>query len=209
LNLDALTMRDRLAAGALRASDVAEAVIARAARREPELQAFAWFDEGYLRAEADRLDRLRRTGHPVGPLHGLPVGVKEVIDTRGIPTSNGTAIDEGRVPTEDAFVVRRLRAAGALVAAKTVTAEMAYLHPGSTRNPADLARTPGGSSQGSAAAVGAGMLPLAIGTQTSGSVIRPASFCGVVGYKPSFGLIPRTGILVQSPSLDCVGVFAR
>lgn len=208
LDLDALTMRDRLAAGTLRAGDVAEAVIARAARREPEVQAFAWFDEGHLRAEADRLDRLRRTGRPVGPLHGLPVGVKDVIDTRGIPTGNGTAIDEGRVPTEDAFVVHRLRAAGALIAAKTVTAEMAYLHPGPTRNPADLARTPGGSSQGSAAAVAAGVLPLAVGTQTSGSVIRPASFCGVVGFKPTFGLIPRTGILAQSPSLDCVGVFA-
>lgn len=208
LDLDTLTLRDRLATGALRAGEVAEAVISRVAEHEPEVQAFAWFDAGTLRAEADRLDRLRRTGLPVGPLHGIPVGVKDIIDTRGIPTCNGTAIDEGRVPSEDAFVVRRLRAAGALIAAKTVTAEMAYLHPGPTRNPADPSRTPGGSSQGSAAAVSAGMLPLCVGTQTGGSVIRPASFCGVVGFKPSFGLIPRTGILTQSPSLDCVGVFA-
>ena len=208
LDLDVLAMRDRLAAGSLRASEVAEAVIARAALLEPEVQAFAWFDEAHLRAEADRLDRLRRTGRPIGPLHGLPVGVKDIIDTRGIPTENGTAIDAGRVPPEDAFVVRRLRAAGALLAAKTVTCELAYLHPGPTRNPADPSRTPGGSSQGSAAAVAAGMLPLALGTQTGGSVIRPASYCGVVGYKPTFGLIPRTGILAQAPSLDCVGVFA-
>lgn len=209
LDLDALAMRDRLASGALRAREVAEAVIARVESCEPEVRAFAWFDEDHLRAEADRLDRLRRTGLPVGPLHGIPIGVKDVIDTRGIPTENGTAIDAGRVPAADAFVVRRLHAAGALVAAKTVTAELAYLQPGPTRNPADPSRTPGGSSQGSAAAVGAGMLPLALGTQTGGSVIRPASFCGVVGYKPTYGLIPRTGILAQSPSLDCVGVFSR
>jgi aspartyl-tRNA(Asn)/glutamyl-tRNA(Gln) amidotransferase subunit A len=158
--------------------------------------------------EAERLDALRRTGRAIGPLHGLPVGVKDIIDTARIPTGNGTLLDEGRVPTADATVVRRLKAAGAYVFGKTATAELAFLHPGPTTNPHDAARTPGGSSQGSAAAVAAGMVPLAIGTQTGGSVIRPASFCGVTGFKPTFGMIPRTGILPQSPSLDTVGMFA-
>ena len=139
----------------------------------------------------------------------MPVGVKDIVDTAGIPTENGTAIDAGRVPREDAFVVARLKAAGALILGKTVTTELAGMAPAPTRNPVDPAHTPGGSSAGSAAAVAAGQVPLAIGTQTAGSVIRPAAFCGVVGFKPSFGAIPRTGILAQSPSLDTVGVLAR
>jgi Asp-tRNA(Asn)/Glu-tRNA(Gln) amidotransferase A subunit family amidase len=155
------------------------------------------------------LDAARRAGRPTGPLHGLPVALKDVIDTAKVPTQNGTALDEGRVPERDAALVERLRAAGAIIIGKTVTAELAFLHPGKTRNPHDPARTPGGSSSGSAAAVAAGMVPLAVGTQTGGSVIRPASFCGTVGFKPSFGAIPRTGVLSQSPSLDTVGVFAR
>ncbi len=113
------------------------------------------------------------------------------------------------MPHDDAVVVRRLRAAGGLVMGKTVTTELATYAPGKTRNPHDPAHTPGGSSSGSAAAVAAGMVPLAIGTQTNGSVIRPASFCGVYGFKPSAGLIPRTGVLTQSPSFDAVGVFGR
>jgi Asp-tRNA(Asn)/Glu-tRNA(Gln) amidotransferase A subunit family amidase len=124
-----------------------------------------------------------------------------------MPTANGTPIDAGRRPRADAFVAARLRAAGALLMGKTVTTELAYFTPGKARNPHDTSRTPGGSSSGSAAAVAAGMAPLALGTQTAGSVIRPAAFCGVVGLKPSFGMIPRTGILPVSADLDTVGAF--
>lgn len=209
LGLEAVEMRDRLASGALRAADLVRACLARIAELEPRVGAWAWIDEDHALAQAQRLDQWRQSGRAVGPLHGLPVGLKDIIDTKGIPTENGTPIDAGRVPSEDAWIVARLRAAGAIILGKTVTTECAFLHPGGTRNPHDLDHTPGGSSQGSAAAVAAGMVPLAVGTQTGGSVIRPAAFCGVVGLKPSFGMIPRTGILTQSPSLDTVGVFAR
>ena len=159
-------------------------------------------------AQARRLDAHRRAGAPIGPLHGLPVAVKDIIDVAGMPTGRGTAIDAGTVAAEDSAVASRLRAAGAVILGKAATAELAYLHPGPTRNPHDPTRTPGGSSSGSAAAVAAGMAPLAVGTQTGGSVIRPASFCGVVGFKPTFGAIPRAGVVPQSPSLDTVGAFA-
>ena len=193
----------------MKAADLAEAAIARIEATEPELRAWAWFEPEFVRAQARALDAHRGTGRPIGPLHGVPVGVKDIIDTARVPTENGTAIDAGRVPREDAFVVARLKAAGALILGKTATTELAAMEPAPTRNPVNPAHTPGGSSAGSAAAVAAGQVPLAIGTQTAGSVIRPAAFCGVVGFKPSFGAIPRTGILAQSPSLDTVGVFAR
>ena len=209
LDLGAVVLRDRLAAGALKAADLAEAVIARIEATEPEIRAWAWFEPEFVRAQARALDAHRGSGRPVGPLHGVPVGLKDIIDTARIPTENGTAVDAGRVPREDAFVVARLRAAGALILGKTATTELAFFTPAPTRNPANPAHTPGGSSAGSAAAVAAGHTPLAVGTQTAGSVIRPAAFCGVVGFKPSFGAVPRTGILAQSPSLDTVGVFAR
>ena len=207
--LDALTLRDRMHAGDLSALDVAEAYLARIAAREPEIRAFAWHDPEDVRAQARSLDAARAAGAPLGPLHGLPVGLKDVIDTAGIPTESGCALDAGRVPTRDAHIVARLRAAGAVIMGKTVTTELAFLHPGPTRNPHHTGHTPGGSSSGSAAAVAAGMLPLAIGTQTGGSVIRPASFCGVVGYKPTFGAIGRSGVTMQSHTLDTLGVFAR
>jgi len=209
LDLGAVGLRDRLAAGAVTAADLAEAAIARIEATEPELRAWAWFEPEFVRAQARALDAHRGTGRPIGPLHGVPVGVKDIIDTARVPTENGTALDAGRVPREDAFVVARLKAAGALILGKTATTELAAMQPAPTRNPVNPAHTPGGSSAGSAAAVAAGQVPLAIGTQTAGSVIRPAAFCGVVGFKPSFGAIPRTGILAQSPSLDTVGVFAR
>ncbi|WP_306752484.1 amidase [Paracoccus actinidiae] len=209
LGLEVVEMRDRLASGALRAVDLVRACLARISELEPQVGAWAWIDEGHALAQAERLDQWRQSGRSLGPLHGLPVGLKDVIDTKGIPTENGTPIDAGRVPAEDAWIVARLRAAGAIILGKTVTTECAFLHPGRTRNPHNPDHTPGGSSQGSAAAVAAGMVPLAIGTQTGGSVIRPAAFCGIVGMKPSFGMIPRTGILMQSPTLDTVGVFAR
>lgn len=207
--LDAVTIRDRIAGGALKAVDVAEAFLAVTAAKEPQIGAWAFLDREHVLAQASALDAYRSTGRPLGPLHGVPVGVKDIIDTARMPTENGTVLDAGRVPTEDAAIIRRLKAAGAVIMGKTVTTELAFLHPSKTRNPANPDHTPGGSSSGSAAAVAAGMVPLAIGTQTGGSVIRPASYCGVTGFKPSFGAISRAGILAQSPSLDTVGVFAR
>jgi len=206
---DAVTLRDRLATGALSARDLAEALIERIEAIEPEVGAFAWFDPEFLRAQATQSDAYRKAGRPIGPLHGLPIGIKDVINTAGIPTENGTPLDAGRRPEAHAAVVSRLLAAGALVLGKTVTTELQFLHPSKTRNPANPNHTPGGSSAGSAAAVAAGMAPLAIGTQTGGSIIRPASYCGCVGYKPTFGSISRRGVLSQAPSLDTVGVFAR
>lgn len=209
LALGTLALRDRLASGALSAVDVARACIAAIEAKEHVVQAWAWFDPEHALREAEALDRARAAGEPIGPLHGLPVGLKDVIDVAGIPTENGTALDAGRVPQQDSWVAARLKQAGALLLGKTVTAELAYMAPGPTRNPHNPAHTPGGSSSGSAAAVAAGMAPLAVGTQTGGSVLRPASFCGVVGFKPSFGAIPRTGVLETSPTLDTIGVFGR
>ncbi|WP_414898477.1 amidase [Rhodovulum sp. YEN HP10] len=208
LDLGAVELRDRLARGALSALDLVEACLARIAAHEPVIRAWTWIDPDHAREQARRLDAHRASGRALGPLHGLPVGLKDVIDTARIPTGNGCALDAGRVPARDAFVVERLRAAGALILGKTVTTELAFLHPGRTRNPHNPAHTPGGSSSGSAAAVADAMVPLAIGTQTGGSVIRPAAFCGVTGFKPTFGAIPRRGVLMQSPHLDTVGVFA-
>jgi len=207
--LGALDLRDRIASGATRAVEAVEACLTRIEATEPDIQAWAWLDGAHALEQAKALDARKGTGRPLGALHGVPVGIKDVIDTARIPTENGTPIDAGRVPSRDAALVARLRAAGAVIMGKTVSTELAYLHPGKTRNPHDPARTPGGSSSGSAAAVAAGMVPLAVGTQTGGSVIRPAAFCGVVGFKPTFGAIGRTGVLVQSPSLDTIGVFAR
>lgn len=206
--LGALDLRDRIARGEIEAVEVAEAFLARCDEFEPEIRAWAHLDRDNLLKEAKTRDMERRTGRPLGPLHGLPVAIKDIIDVARMPCANGAAMDEGRMPAEDAALVKRLRAAGAVIMGKTVTAELAYLHPGKTRNPANTAHTPGGSSSGSAAAVAARMAPLAIGTQTGGSVIRPASYCGCVGFKPGFGRIPRTGVLSQSPNLDTIGVFA-
>ena len=208
LALSAVDLRDRLATGALRAVELVEACIARIEEREAEIGAWAWFDPEHARKRAAELDAYRASGRDIGPLHGLPVGVKDIIDTVRIPTENGTVLDSGRVPTRDAWIVTRLKQAGAVIMGKTATTELAFMHPAKTRNPANPDHSPGGSSAGSAAAVADRMVPLAIGTQTGGSVIRPAAYCGIVGFKPTFGAIPRTGILSQSPSLDTVGVFA-
>jgi Asp-tRNA(Asn)/Glu-tRNA(Gln) amidotransferase A subunit family amidase len=173
------------------------------------VQAWQYLDEAHALAQARARDADRREGRAIGPLHGVPVGIKDIIDTADMPTEDGTVLHAGRTPGSDASVVAMLRAAGAVVLGKTVTTELATYTPGKTRNPHDFERTPGGSSSGSAAAVAAGMVPLAIGTQTNGSAIRPASFCGVYGFKPSHGLIPRHGILKLSRTLDSVGFFAR
>lgn len=209
LALDVASIRSGMEQGSLKATQLTEAYLAQIEKCESDVQAFSWYDAEHARAQAAELDRYRSLGLPIGPLHGVPVAVKDIIDTADIPTENGCAADAGRVPTKDAYVIERLKAAGAVMIGKTVTAELAFMHPGKTRNPHNLAHTPGGSSQGSAAAVASAMAPLAIGTQTGGSVIRPASFCGVTGFKPTFGRIPRRGVLAQSPSLDTVGVFAR
>ena len=161
--------------------------------------------------EAEAADARAAAGQSRGPLDGAIVSIKDLFDVAGEVTRAGSRIlaEEGTPAARDAVVVERLRAAGAVIVGKTVTTEFAYFHPGKTRNPHDLARTPGGSSSGSAAAVAAGMVPLAIGTQTNGSVIRPASFCGVFGLKPSHGLVSRAGVLPLSRTLDHVGAFAR
>jgi Asp-tRNA(Asn)/Glu-tRNA(Gln) amidotransferase A subunit family amidase len=174
-----------------------------------EVQAWAFLDRDHAMRQAEAADLDHKQGKPPGPLHGVPVGVKDVFDTRDMPTELGSPLWAGRTPRRDAAVVARLRAAGAVIMGKTVTTEYAYYHPGKTANPHDPGRTPGGSSSGSAAAVAAHMVPGAIGSQTNGSVIRPAAFCGVVGFKPTHGLIPRSGALLLSRTLDHVGVFAR
>ena len=138
----------------------------------------------------------------------MPIGVKDVFDTASVPTEHGSALFRGRVPDRSAEVVRSLEAAGAIVIGKTITAELAFLHPGPTRNPYDLERTPGGSSMGSAAAVAAGVIPGALGTQTNGSTIRPGAFCGVVAFKPTGGRLSTAGALEFSKTLDQVGTFA-
>ena len=207
--LTALEARERLASGSLTAVELTDACLRRISEREPDVQAWICIDREFALRQAGILDDYRQTGRPLGALHGLPVGIKDIIDTRDLPTENGNALDAGRRPSEDAWLVARLRAAGAVIPGKTVTTECAYLAPAKTRNPHNSAHTPGGSSSGSAAAVASGMVPLAVGTQTGGSVIRPASFCGIVGFKPSFGLVPRTGVLRTARHLDTVGTFAR
>ena len=177
----------------------------RIAAREPDVQAWEALDAAGALREARRIDGLRERP----PLCGLPVGIKDLIDTAGLPTAYGSPIYRGHRPAADAVCVLRLRRAGAVVVGKTVTTEFAAYSPGKTRNPRDLSRTPGGSSSGSAAAVADGMVPLSLGTQTAASVIRPASFCGVIGWKPSHGAVPLTGVHALAPSLDTLGFFVR
>lgn len=206
--MSATDLVEALADGRLTCVEVTKACLARINERDGEVQAFAYIDHDYALKQATRLDEIRPRGFPLGPLHGVPVAVKDIIDTGDMPTENGLAHDAGR-RSRDSTVTRRLRAAGAVILGKTATTEAAYYQPAKTRNPHNLEHTPGGSSAGSAAAVADFMVPLAVGTQTNGSVIRPASFCGVVGFKPGFGQIARTGILKLCPSLDQVGTFAR
>lgn len=173
------------------------------------IEAWAFLDRDHAMRQAQAADLHRQKGDALGPLHGVPLGIKDIFDTGDMPTEFGSPAWAGRTPRHDATAVARLREAGALVMGKTVTTEYAYFQPGKTKNPHDPSRTPGGSSSGSAAAVAAYMVPGAIGSQTNGSVIRPAAFCGVVGFKPTHGLISRSGALELSRTLDHVGVFAR
>lgn len=207
--LSATEAARRIREGLLTSEELVQGCLERIRQVEPQVQAWTFLDEAHALAQARAADALRRSGQAVGPLCGVPVGIKDIIDTSDMPTENGTVLHAGRTPREDAAVVTRLRAAGAVILGKTVTTECAYFHPGKTRNPHNPEHTPGGSSSGSAAAVAVGMAPLALGSQTNGSVIRPAAFCGAYGFKPSHGLLPRTGILKLSRTLDHVGVFAR
>jgi len=195
--------------GLFSSQDLVRACIAQIQAREPEVQAWAYFDAEHALAQAKLADDSRAAGTPLGPLHGVPVGIKDIIDTGDMPTEDGTILHSGRNPWHDAKVVELLRSAGAVIMGKTVTTELATYTPGKTRNPHNPEHTPGGSSSGSAAAVAAGMVPLAIGTQTNGSLIRPAAYCGVFGFKPTRGLISCQGILRQSERLDQPGCFAR
>ena len=208
---DAPSLADTIAAlrnGTFSAEQVVDACLARIEEVDGAIQAWTFLDPEHARAQARALDEARADGKPMGPLHGIPVGVKDIFDTADMPTEDGTELHAGRRPSRDSTAVALLREAGAVIMGKTVTTEMALFTPGKTRNPHDAERTPGGSSSGSAAAVASGQVPLAIGSQTNGSTIRPASFCGIVGYKPSHGLISRQGVLSLSRTLDHVGVFA-
>lgn len=212
VDITSLSAAQALAAireGRTSAEELVTGCLARIRADEPRVQAWAFLDETRALEQARNVDRVRKEGHAMGPLHGLPVGIKDIIDTADMPTEDGTVLQAGRRPEFDATVVDRLRAAGAIILGKTVTTELATYAPGKTRNPVDPEHTPGGSSSGSAAAVAAQMVPVAIGTQTNGSVIRPAAFCGVYGYKPTFGWVSRHGVLEQSRPLDHVGFFAR
>lgn len=195
--------------GRLSSAELVDDCLRRIDETDGDIGAWAFLDRDYAMQQARAADDHRARGKPIGPLHGVPVGIKDIFDTADMPTEFGSRLWAGRTPRRDATAVALLRAAGAVILGKTVTTEYAYFSPGKTRNPHNSEHTPGGSSSGSAAAVAALMVPGAIGSQTNGSVIRPAAFCGVVGFKPTHGLIPRSGALLLSRSLDHVGVFAR
>ncbi len=195
--------------GVISSARLIEECLARVREAEETVQAWQFLDPEYALKQARVRDQERSEGKSIGPLHGVPVGIKDIIDTGDMPTEDGTVLHAGRTPADDATVVSMLRAAGAVIMGKTVTTECATYAPGKTHNPHNPEHTPGGSSSGSAAAVAAGMVPLALGSQTNGSVIRPAAFCGVYGFKPTHGLVSRHGVLRLSRTLDQMGVFAR
>ena len=210
--LTRLTAKDAAAAlkaGTITSEALVTALLDRITDRDDAVAAWAALDPDRVLREAREADAQRRAGHARSAIAGLPVGIKDIIDTAEYPTEYGTPAFKGRYPSEDATIVGELKRAGAIIMGKTVTTELAFFGPGKTRNPHNPDHTPGGSSSGSAAAVADFQVPLALGTQTAGSVIRPASYCGTVGYKPTFGYISRTGILPQSAPLDTVGVYAR
>tara|TARA_Y100001935_G_scaffold243973_1_gene235929 strand:+ start:286 stop:1614 length:1329 start_codon:yes stop_codon:yes gene_type:complete len=189
--------------------EVCETYIERISKFEKDVKAWAHFDKKVLLEKAAEADDHRRSGKPVGLLHGVPIAVKDIVGTVDMPTECGTVIRKGKSYSQNAEIIDLLHSAGAIVMGKTATSELAYLGPPATTNPHDKTRTPGGSSSGSAASVASFMAPASIGSQTGGSIIRPASYCGVVGYKPSYGLISRNGVLRTSYSLDHIGMFGR
>jgi len=200
--LTAIEIATAVAEGSMSGKNVINAAQAIIKQREPEVG--AWNYLASPQALASAADENRG-----GPLAGVPVAIKDILETADMPTANGIVAHEGRQTSQDAVVVERLRAAGAIIVGKTVTTECAFGASGKTSNPHDKMRTPGGSSSGSAASVAAGMVPLAVGSQTAGSIVRPAAYCGVWGMKPSFGVLPRTGMLALAPSFDHPGFFAR
>lgn len=202
---DASVLVRQLQSREISAEDLVRSCLARIEEREETVNAWAHLDAAGALAQAREIDR----GAIRGLLHGVPVGIKDLFDTAEMPTAYGSPIYAAHRPAADASAVAACRASGAIVLGKTVSTEFATFHPGPTSNPRNQLRTPGGSSSGSAAAVADHMVPLAVGTQTAGSIIRPAAFCGVVGYKPSYGSIARAGVKSLAESLDTVGVFGR
>jgi aspartyl-tRNA(Asn)/glutamyl-tRNA(Gln) amidotransferase subunit A len=199
----------RIRSGELTPSSLLEICLARIDRYEPKVKAWVYIDRERARREADQLTKELKEGLDRGPLHGMPIGVKDIIDVYDMPTGCGSKLWANSYARRDATCVERLRQAGALILGKTVTTAYAYLDPPVTRNPWNLERTPGGSSSGSAAAVACGMCLGALGTQTGGSIIRPAAFCGVCALKPTYGRVSVNGVLPLAPSLDHVGVMAN
>jgi Asp-tRNA(Asn)/Glu-tRNA(Gln) amidotransferase A subunit family amidase len=207
--LTAVEAAHQIAAGQLTSEALVRACLGRIAERDAAVQAWAYFDADHAIAQAKLRDVETKSGRPIGPLHGIPVGLKDIIDTGDMPTECGSAIFKGNRPARDAACVTALREAGAVILGKTVTTELANVFPGKTRNPHNPGHTPGGSSSGSAAGVADFQMPLALGTQTGGSVIRPASFNGIYALKPTLGLISRRGVLLQSHTLDTLGTYGR
>jgi Asp-tRNA(Asn)/Glu-tRNA(Gln) amidotransferase A subunit family amidase len=200
---------EKIKKGEISSVEVCEAYLERIKKFEKDVKAWAFFDKKLLMEKAKEKDEYRKSGKPLGALHGLPVAVKDIIGTFDMPTECGTVFRKKMSSSQDSEIVNLLKNAGAIIMGKTVTCELAYIHPSKTTNPHDYTRTPGGSSSGSAAVVASHMAHLSIGSQTGGSIIRPASYCGVVGYKPSYGLISRSGVLKCSDKLDTMGVFGK
>ena len=208
-NLTAVNIVQSLKKGEFTCEELVTNYIDHINKYEKNVQAWEFFDETLILKQAKKLDQDHQLGKIQGDLHGVPVGIKDIFDTGDMPTTDGTEIHKENPSWNDFTVVSKLKQAGAIIMGKTVTTELAYYSPGKTKNPHDPTRTPGGSSSGSAAAAASHMVPLAIGSQTNGSVIRPASFCGVVGYKPTKGLISRHLVLQISRALDQIGVFSN
>ena len=208
LNTSVVEMVKSIKKGEITSEELVKNYIKEIKKKEKDVEAWEFFDEELALAQAKKSDLLHQSGKH-GDLHGIPIGIKDIFDTEDMPTGHGTEIHKKNPSLNDCTVVSKLKQAGAVIMGKTVTCELAYYSPGKTKNPHDLSRTPGGSSSGSAAAVASHMVPIAVGSQTNGSVIRPASYCGVVGYKPTRGLISRHLVLRVSRKLDQIGVFSN
>ena len=202
-------MADAINQGDVSAEEVTQSCIERISEREDIVKAWAFWDPDLALKQARACDEHRAAGNPLDLLHGVPVGLKDIIDTADMPTESGSDHFKGRRPSRDATSTALLRAAGAIILGKTVTTEFAMTGQRGTHNPHDTARTPGGSSSGSGAGVADFMVPLALGSQTGGSMLRPASFCGVHGYKPTYGSISRHGVFILARALDHLGIYAR
>ena len=199
----------KLQSGEISSVELCNKYLERIKKFEKNVPAWAHLDKKLLLEKAEEADTYRKSGKPLGPLHGMPIAVKDIIGTYDMPTECGTVFRKKMSSSQDSEIVNLLKNSGAIIMGKTTTAELAYIHPCKTKNPHDYSRTPGGSSSGSAAVIASHMAHLSIGSQTGGSIIRPASYCGVVGYKPSYGLISRNGVLKVSDKLDTMGVFGK